>query len=368
MRQRVSALAKTVLLFACLVYSIGHSAQTQIEKFVPGSTLEGVSYFLPRTALRVVVKAEKKTVTPGEFNMYAFKYMRIQNVPVQASTTWSVKEINVFPYGLPDKDKAYSLKLKSRTVAPLVSLSHDGLLLGINTEVSEEQLPPIPENRLIQKGISLEDTRRYMNREMLQAGSAAKMAELAAREIYDIRESRDALVRGEADNSPKDGEQLKLMLDNLDEQQRVLGSLFLSSTEISEIYYVLDIVPSEEVGKLVLFRFSKWSGMVDSDDMSGEPYYIEIRKEGTLPASSLDAKVEEKKGKLQRAVYYNIPALSKVRIFNAQSTIVEYETPIAQFGHQEVLSNVLFDKMADTRVSFFQSTGGIKEIKANKVK
>ena len=71
MRQRVSALAKTVLLFACLVYSIGHSAQTQIEKFVPGSTLEGVSYFLPRTALRVVVKAEKKTVTPGEFNMYA---------------------------------------------------------------------------------------------------------------------------------------------------------------------------------------------------------------------------------------------------------------------------------------------------------
>ena len=365
MRQRILAIAQSFLLLVCLLYSVEHSAQTQIEKFVPGSTLEGVSYFLPRTALRVVVKAEKKVVTPGEFNMYAFKYMRIQNVPVQVSTTWTVKDIKVLPYGIPDKDKAYSLKLKSRTVAPLVSLSHEGLLLGINAEVSEEHLPAIPEDKLLQKGISQVDIRKYMNMEMLQAGSMAKMAELVAREIYDIRESRDALVRGEADNAPKDGEQLKLMLDNLDEQQRVLASLFLGSTEVTEVYYALDVVPSEETDKLLLFRFSKWTGMVDADDMSGEPYYLEIKKEGTLPESSIDAKIEEKKGKMQRAVYYNIPALSKVRIFNAQSTFAEYETPIAQLGHLEILSNVLFDKMTDTQVLFFQNTGGIKEIKAD---
>lgn len=368
MRQRILAIAQSLLLLVCLLYSVEHSAQTQIEKFVPGATLEGVSYFLPRTALRVVVKAEKKVVTPGEFNMYAFKYMRIQDVPVQSSTTWTLKDIKVLPYGIPDKDKAYSLKLKGRTVAPLVSLSHEGLLLGINAEATEEQLPPIPENKLLQKGISQMDIRKYMNVEMLQAGSVAKMAELVAREIYDIRESRDALVRGEADNTPKDGAQLKLMLENLDEQQRVLASLFVGSTEITEVYYTLDVIPSEETDKLLLFRFSKWTGMVDADDMSGEPFYIGLRKSGTLPEPSVDVKIEEKKGKLQRAVYYNIPALSKVRIFNAQSTLVEYETPIAQFGHLEVLSNVLFDKMTETQVLFFQTTGGIKKIKADQRK
>lgn len=50
------------------------------------------------------------------------------------------------------------------------------------------------------------------------SNSSAKMAELVAKEIYSIRESRNALLRGEADNMPKDGAQLKLMLDNLNQQ------------------------------------------------------------------------------------------------------------------------------------------------------
>ena len=39
-----------------------------------------------------------------------------------------------------------------------------------------------------------------MNQEILSAGSNAKIAELTAEEIYDIRDSRTALIKGEADN------------------------------------------------------------------------------------------------------------------------------------------------------------------------
>ena len=35
-----------------------------------------------------------------------------------------------------------------------------------------------------------------------------RQAELVAKEIYSIRESKNALLRGEADNMPKDGAQL----------------------------------------------------------------------------------------------------------------------------------------------------------------
>ena len=58
----------------------------------------------------------------------------------------------------------------------------------------------------------------FLTEEILMASSTAKMAELVAKEIYNIRESKNALVRGQADNMPKDGAQLKLMLDNLEEQ------------------------------------------------------------------------------------------------------------------------------------------------------
>ena len=364
MKQGFYATIKYALSLSLLLLTGSAYAQTQIEKFSPGVTMEGVSYFLPRTALRMVVTVEKTVVTPGEFHMYEFKYMRMQDVPVQTTTTWAVKDVKLMPYGVPDKNKAYSLKLNKRTVAPLVSLSSDGLLLGINTKVEESVLPPLPQTRILEEAIKPNEARKYMNREMLQAGASAKAAELVASEIYDIRESYDALVRGEADNTPKDGLQLKLMLESLERQQRALTSLFIGSKEVSEMFYVIDIVPAEQTDKLLLFRFSKWNGLVDSDDMSGAPYYISLKANAELPEITFDPAVFNKKGKLQRAVCYNVPLRTMVKVYNAEHTFTELEVPIAQFGCEEILSNVLFDKMSDTQVTFYQHTGGIKEIKA----
>lgn len=358
--------SKHILLTAMLSVGTIHAmAQTELEKFVPGVTVSGISYYLPKTALRMIVTAERTEITPGEFCSYAFRYLRLQDVPVQSSVTWTLKDIELIPYGTPDKNKAYSIKLNGRTVAPFASLSSDGLLLGINTaEVTETALPPLPKWHVIEHGIKAADVRKYMTRDMLQAGSTAKMAELVAKEIYDIRESRDALVRGEADNTPKDGAQLKLMLDNLDKQQRALTSLFAGSTNIQQHYYVVDIVPAEETEKLLLFRFSKWNGMVDVDDMSGAPFYISIKRTEELPQPTFNPEVDIKKGKLPRAIFYNVPVRTMFKVFNAEKNFAELETPVAQFGYEEILSNVLFDKRQDTKISFYQTTGGIKSIQA----
>lgn len=366
MIQRISASLKCGLLLSAFAFSAASvSAQTQTEKFVPGATVEGVSYFLPRTALRVLVTVEKSVTTPGDAHAYAYKYMRLQDVPTQASTTWRVKDIQMIPYGIPDPAKAYSIKLKGRTVAPLVTLSTDGLLLGINTgDVTETSLPPVPQPKVMEPGISKKEIGTYFTQEMLQAGSTAKMAELVAREIYDIRESRDALLRGEADNTPKDGQQLKLMLGELDRQQRVLNSLFAGSTEVTERTYALDVVPAEETDKMLLFRFSRWTGLVDADDMSGEPFYLSVRSMGELPEPSVDPAVEAKKGKMQKVVFYNVSARTEVKIYDAETVYVDQEVSVAQFGYEEILSNMLFDKMGETRVTFFQSTGGINRIDA----
>ena len=42
--------------------------------------------------------------------------------------------------------------------------------------------------------------------ELLMAGSTAKQAEVAAKQIYRIRESRMNILTGDADNLPPDGE------------------------------------------------------------------------------------------------------------------------------------------------------------------
>ena len=87
------------------------------------------------------------------------------------------------PYGVPDPQKVYNIQLKKRTVAPLVGLTSEGILLSINTDGEEEPLPAVPKGNDAPKRLNPRD---YMNQEILSAGSNAKIAELTAEEIYDI--------------------------------------------------------------------------------------------------------------------------------------------------------------------------------------
>ncbi|MBO7067073.1 MAG: DUF4831 family protein [Bacteroidaceae bacterium] len=350
---------RNILGLTLCFLTLGTQAQTDVTKFVPGSTLEGVSYFLPKTAFRVTIITEKTVTKPGDFYKYASRYLRLPNVPTEESVTWTIKSIKLEPFGVPDKDKAYSIKIKSKTVAPLVGLSTDGILLSINTEAEEEFLPDLPDPIPATKP---EDPRSYMTQEMLAAGSTAKMAELCAEEIYDLRDSRNALIKGEADNTPKDGAQLQLMLNQLDKQTTALESMFkgiqLTSTEVTSFNYL----PEQETDKEILFRFSQKLGIVDADDLAGAPIYVRVKCTESLPKTEVDEDAAKKKAKMEKGVYYNVPARTKVSIFNNQQEFLTTELPMGQFGVVEILSNMLFDKQATTKVTFFQTTGGTKDI------
>jgi len=343
----------------CCVMSLTATAQTEVEPFVPGSTLEGVTYYLPRTAFRITVICEKTTIRPGDFNKYADRYLRLKDVPTEESVKWSLKSITLEPYGKPDPSKAFSIKMKSKTVAPLVGLSRDGILLSINCEAEESFLPDLPKP---ERGAAPEDPRSYMTQEILSAGSTAKMAELCAQEIYDIRESKNALTRGEADNTPKDGAQLKLMLEQLDRQAAVLESLFSGTSQTDTEVFSLFYDPQQETDRDVLFRFSQKLGVLDADNLAGEPVIASVKLLETIPAAVPSEEVAKKRAKMERGIYYNIPIRAKVNVNFMGREYVNMETPMAQFGTVEVLSNTLFDKKTTTQVTFFQATGGTKDV------
>ena len=65
---------------------------------------------------------------------------------------------------------------------------------------------------------------------------------------------------------------------------------------------------------------------------------------------------------MERGIYYNIPVRAKINIKYGGQEFVNMETPIAQLGIVEVLSNALFDKKTNTQVTFFQATGATKDV------
>ena len=108
----------------------------------------------------------------------------------------------------------------------------------------------------------------------------------------------------------------------------------------------------------VAFRFSKKLGMLDADNLSGEPYYISIINQETLPP--MDPKGKEKKK--TDGVIYNIPGKAQVTVFTPNKRYFDGELPVTQFGTTECLVDNLFNKKVNTRVIFNPNTGGIVKI------
>ena len=338
-------------------------AQTVLSPYRPGVTSEGAVYFLPKTAVRITVQVEKTTYTPGDFSKYADRYLRLKDVSQEPSVEYRITTIRQEPIAVADTTKVFAVKFDPKTVAPNVALSDDGILLAINATPNaitpQPVFTPAPRPKAV-------NPRQYMNEETLAAGSTAKMAELVARDIYDIRESRNLLVRGQADNMPKDGAQLKLMLNSLDQQDHSLTSLFAGVTLKDTVEQVITYVPSETANRVLLFRFSQKLGVVDVDDLAGVPYYISIEDLKTVPETPV---MDKKKAAKQVAgIYVNIPGKLRSTISNSEGVLLTNEFPAAQFGNTELLSAALFNKRYTTHLWLNPLSGAVERLDAEQPK
>ena len=338
-----------------LLTALGASAQ-DVNNYVPGSMPEGIVYYLPKTQIEVKVTVTNVRYTPGKLCQYANQYLKLPNVSVEPKEYWEIQSFQLTPIGVPDVEKAYSIKLKDKMVTSQVDLTEEGIIKAINTTLPKEKavtpkVTPEKPKRI--------DPNNYLTEEILMAGSTNKMAELVAKEIYNIRESKNSLTRGQADYMPQDGAALQIMLTNLENQEKALTEMFSGYTETTEQTYTFRVEPGKKECEYVVFRFSKKLGVLESDDMAGEPIYVAISNESAIPAPN----AEETKGKkVEDGIIYNIPGKGKITIKSLEKVYLEEKFPITQFGETEILTNGLFSKKINTRVIFNPVTGGISKI------
>ena len=352
-----------ILLPFCLFTFIPLSAQTAISTYQPGVTSEGFVYFLPKTAINITIQVEKATYTPGDFCKYAERYLRIKDVAQEPSVEYRITNIRQEAFAVADTTKRYAVKFDARTSASNIQLSDDGILLAINAEVKSEKQETRNLSSAEYSLSSIKNPRQYMSEEILAAGSTAKMAELTAQEIYDIRESQNMLTRGQADYMPKDGEQLRLMLEELKLRDNALTSLFTGVTVRDTTEYTLTIIPDKDSIREVLFRFSKRLGLLDKDDLAGVPYYINIENLKTIPP--VDTTNPKKKAKQESGIYVNIPGKLRSTVADASHALVTNDFLAGQFGNVELLSGALFNKKFTTHLRLHPLSGGVEKLEAD---
>lgn len=344
------------LITLLLSISSNTTAQTEIRPYQPGITTEGITYFLPQTRLHIVVRAQRESYTPGEYAAYAQRFLDAPNVEQQPFDTWTLQSIEVTPYGVADRTQAYTIKLNHKTSAPLVELAPDGRLLSVNTTADALPTLEAPSVKKISK--DKPQGNKYKTQEILRAGSTAARAEITAQEIYDIRENRGLLAKGQADFNPKDGEQLKTMMAQLDQRENGLLSLFLGTKTMEEHVVTFEVTPQQAQQTLELFRFSRYLGLVDANEVAGTPIQLQMSDQLTLP----EAEESPKKKKEMEDLRYRIPSNAAVRIFDNERVWFDGIIPIAQFGRIEHLGGVLFNKKFNTKVRLSPITGRVEKL------
>lgn len=348
---------KRVLFLLTAIAAMYCHAQTEVNAFFTGAG-EGVTYYLPDTEIEVTLNATCIKRIPGEFSRYAERYLRIKNSIDKAESFWELDGATIDKKGTPSPNKMFTVKLNNST-ASNITLDKQGVIAAINTTVETPARTETKEHTIAAHA----DAGVYMTEEMLQATSTAKLAELTAKEIYAIRESKLAITRGQAENMPNDGQAMQLVLEELDKQEHALMELFIGRTDTIRQEIRIAIKPTEECDttKAVLLRFSRKLGFLDKDNLAGEPIYYDLNDLKSVRRPSAEEMAKAKPIK-KEGICYNIPGKAKIEIYTRTRKLVGEEMPIAQLGTTEVLSKSLFNKSNRTKVLFDTATGGIISI------
>ena len=83
----------------------------------------GIVYTLPVTALDIEVTAVREVRKAGPYYQYAKKYVGTDKVVKEDSEEWTIKSVNVRPYGIPDPDARYLMQLKPGSVTYIYEYS-----------------------------------------------------------------------------------------------------------------------------------------------------------------------------------------------------------------------------------------------------
>lgn len=347
-----------------LLIGLGTNAQSTQKLTATKASEYGIIYSLPNTVVDITIEIEKTIKKPGEFYRYAKKHLNANDAIATESQSSVLKSITITPRGVANPKQQYLMQFKSGST-PFLVINEENLPLAINTDklpsITEVSLPkaieapPTP--------LETEAAKQVISGEIAQSQSTAKKAELAAAQLYALRQTRQDILNGEAEQMPADGKAMELVLNNIQAQENALIAMFMGTTQVSTEVKTITYYPNEAVDHDILARVSSTEGIIDANNLAGEPIYIsmEVVEQGELPITEKGTPKTFPKG----GVAYNIPGKIALKIESQGKTFCDEIISTAQHGVVFGIDPKMFsDKKAPAYLLFNPTTGAIQELGA----
>ena len=347
------------LIIACLTIAstLTVFAKTVVTPFdVSKDYLTGITYSLPKPKIDIVITARHTIEKPGPFYQYAERYLATKDIITINNETWQIDDIEIKSNAIADPNRTFQVAIDNKGIANNITYAHDNIIAGVN--VLSDWLDKSDESDKSDNSqfstLNSQFNYSVLNEDALVATSIPKMAEMVARQIYHIRESRTALLSADLDQIP-DGKALKTMLAQLDKEEAELVAFFVGKSTSYTVTKTYSITPDDDLKDYVIARISVSEGLTSAGNVIGEPIYLNV--EGTYINTPL---TDPKKEKAPKGFYYNVPGKAKITIespdFTTQTTL-----PIAQFGYTTYLNAQLTNNKT-ARITFNPELGTIIKI------
>jgi hypothetical protein len=359
-------------ILAAFVISLASGQKDEKRKVVSGTLagpVEGIVYSLPQTGIRVCIKATCERFVHGPFQMYAQKMLGIENVPATDADRWNMDELKLEVFSEPDAEQIYKAM---GPAAQLLSLTESGILAGINTPVKNKKtdfqtntfLTKNLDNQVKFTDLSIwsfyspaDSTKRF---KMVSKSMEQKAAE-AAETIFNLRNSRFALLTNADDEPLPDGKSFEVMTEELGKMEKNYLALFIGKSAKETYDFSFEYIPGQKTAKgEVIFRFSDERGVLPKTDLSGRPITIDVSKLESLASKQEGLSKSDNPAAGKSGVYYRLPGMAEIRIMDGGTQLAGARFPIAQFGATAPVPEDLLD--GSYRLEFHTSSGALKSV------
>ena len=319
-----------------------------------------VVYSLPRTTVSLRVQARREAFTAGPYAQFAQKYLGVA-ASTQDHVSYTLQSITVTPYVEADPAFRYTVSVPERSSAGFLQLCAQGLVVMADNytgrpaawrfapqagAASFEGLDPQgnlgSETTVLYKAVLTDDgyERVPVTQDNVVEKSADRKAADAAAMIFNLREKRQQIATGDTD-ATFSGEALQAAIDEISRLEAQYLSLFYGIREVSDEVKTFDVTPdaSAKNQRYTAFRISDKGGLLPASVNEGKAVTVELIPEPlATPESASDRSKEP-------LVHYRIPVITRCRVVQDGTILLESRVPVYQLGEESVLPlNALLSK------------------------
>ena len=362
----------TILILTALLIGVSFTGSAKEDKKKAnelGPFQGGMIYALPRTGIRIVAEVTQEKFFHGPYYEFAAKYLGVKDASSSDGETWKITDLKMETFGTPDPAEVHKA---NGAVASMLSLSDDGVLIGINSTIKGDPskiyttdfTPTVEHPDAIWSEMSMHS---FLEKKDSVKNSGDKFksfdvkAAEAAQDIMKLRKRKALLLAAKYDKLPPDGEAYRVVVDEL---TKIIGnyeSLFIGKTFKAIHRYVFEVVPDAKSNKaLVAFRFSPSAGVMPESNVSGKPILLELDPNTDLSHASEQKAISVAGETSTNGLYYRTPGSVVARLLNGSDILAQARLSMAQFGIVSPVPDGLLN--GEYSIEFHPVTGAIRRV------